>query len=103
MTRHNLPVLPPIRLPANAIIAYNQISGHYIRGHELLSQEEPDTIRLKVLADTLLDQCLPTLVNISRIPGIDANWSEQAKNLFVGLEHSLRSSIDAIQGSDSKR
>jgi hypothetical protein len=100
MVAADLPLLPTNRLPANVLIAYNQIARSYVCGQALLSQEQPDTIRLKVLADTLRNQCLAVIMNISKVPTVDTAWANQVHELFVELECSLRSSVDAIQGND---
>jgi hypothetical protein len=70
-----LPDLPRQNVSAYVFEAYRKIKQHYQRGVNLLSQEEPDGMRLKLVADDLQTRCFPLIDDLKQMRNVPFNWA----------------------------
>lgn len=80
--------------------AYNTIRYYTKRGTNLLLQEEPDVLRLKIAAQKLQTKCVPLVHDFRRMPEVPKEWLARIAEAINLLETQLLSTMRALEGKE---
>lgn len=83
--------------------AYTRIREAFERGRRLEASEEPDGLRLKVVADEIRARCFSLLDNLRLTQGVPGEWVDRLRGCISELEIRLRNASNELLGVNSGR
>ena len=82
--------------------AYKKIKSIHKRGRNLLLSEVPDSVRLKLAADTIHSQSLPLIHDLRRMHEVPRDWVQNITESSNRLLNDLRQAVRQLQGSSDE-
>lgn len=83
--------------PAYVREAYDKLKEGYHRANNLLGTEEPDAIRLKIVADNLENLYLPLINALQRMREVPRFWIDGIAEILAAMVICLRSVSSRLQ------
>lgn len=78
--------------------AYTRIRESWKRGRRLEASEEPDGLRLKVVADEIRARCFALIEDLRLTRGVPGDWVDRLKSSIIGIEDRLRNTSNELLG-----
>lgn len=78
--------------------AYKTILKYHEKGRRLLASEEPDVLRMKIVADDIHYNAMPYVNDLRKMSVVPKRWITRIETCCVGIEARLRDAIKRLEG-----